>query len=310
MSNPEQYGLDGQLEKIRETLPAVAEIVTGNPDTDLMNIFPNPGDKETRDASQWKGELTSESEQEFRRRLADIGPGRTDDYGPEQAGLRDYMILHEAGQAHKVMAQERLVEGIDKTPLGHFYTGATERPLSDGEKTLTAKLLGIDIEKVSDMEDGMIAQLLGANPNFLPLNNPDSKKGGLPLKHPGFDSGEAIILKAGFIRGHSVWFMPIVRIEQPKTGRNQLTNQEKIEIVGSQTQSTVALATSSTYQPSNVIAAISARENTMGPTAVISYGTETLAKIKGEEPKIPTLDQLATEVYKAAKNLRELDSRQ
>src|ERR1039458_2814685 len=71
----------------------------------------------------------------------------------------------------------------------------------------------------------------------------------------------------------------------------------------------IGLVTSATYQPSNVISANMVAQVTGANVQVLSYGTETLAKVRGTQPEQSALIQLGGEAYKTAVLLAELPDR-
>jgi hypothetical protein len=289
------------VRNIQIAIEKATEIVAGGPGANPLEVFPDPADKERRADVVWGEDLSEAQQEAFRGVMAELGPGRTHNVGPNELGLEhdNYVALFEGGQPHKMIAQ---LDMIDKPDDGHsrpyslVVSASTGRKLGDAEKSGAAKLLGIEVEEVADTEYGVAEQIIKLRDGFTApeiYNHTDGQ--GYSLEY------------AGRLNGTPVTLMGIDRIPTEGDRYRQLSNQEKMEIVA-ENNSHVAFVTSATYQPSNQIAAAKA-EAAITPFRtdihVCTYGTEELARVKNTEPVEPQIAQLGAEAFKTAKLLQD-----
>jgi hypothetical protein len=345
--------------QMQQALARATEAVAGNPNADPLQVFPDPRSKECREDVVFDADnLTPEQETDFRAAMAELGPGRKESIGAQQADLPEgYNAVLEGGKVPKFLAELELVLADPVQPRQLVITGGI-RPIPDKEKELTAKLLGIEVDEVGDTEFDVECQAIKLHPKFESF--PEGVKGFLgrvPGKvdaaynlesnpdeycigpRMGSDlSGPDQFVELGMIAGGKpVIAMRVDRFPdpenpddaskyiQPSTAQKigfaaGFVEDEDIINYGRDVVNCVALVTSATYEPTCTLAALKAEDkvsesegNLVGNTHaytlsdihahVLSYGTIALAKVKGEEPKQPSLSQLATEAYKTAKML-------
>jgi hypothetical protein len=288
------------IRNIQIAIEKATEIVAGGPGANPLEVFPDPADKERRADVVWGEDLTEAQQEAFRGVMAELGPGRKHNVGPNELGLEhdNYIALFEGGQPHKMIAQ---LDMIDKLEEGHnrphamVISASKGRSLGEAERIGAAKLLGLKPEEVSDTEYGVARQIIKRRSGYTPEEVYNHKEG------EGYS-----LMYAGRINGTPVTMMGIDRIPTEGGRYRQLSNQQKMEIVA-ENNSHVAFVTSSTYQPSNQIAAAKAEATVTSfrtDIHVCTYGTEELARVKGTEPVEPSIAQLGAEAYKTAKLLQ------
>lgn len=287
---------------MQETVEKAADIIAG-PGSNPLEVFPNPAAKERRADVVWGEELTLAEQAAFRGVIAELGPGRQGNVGPVEAGISSsYVALSEGGQVHKMIAQLNIIDNPDTPqPAAYFVSGSTGRSISDAEMQSAAPLLGIEYSDVANNECELALQAVQTREGFV-----SSVSQELIERKEGYS-----IHYVGSLNGVPVNLMSVNRLHNEEGGYKQISNQEKIEIVGGllgseDLNTDVALVTSATYQPSNQIAAVKA-ENASGLRAhILSYGTHELARVKGIDPVEPSIAQLGAEAYKTAKLLQEV----
>ncbi len=282
-------------ENIRQMQIAIekaTDIVAG-PGSNPLEVFPDPSDKERRADVVWGDDLSEEQQAAFRGVMAELGPGRESNIGPEEAGVgTDYVALFEGGQAHKMIAELNIIDRAGVNPPSQYVvSGSTGRSISDAEIQSVANLLDIDPSEVANNEYVLAEQVVRMREGFVPA----------PIS--GMDSEQYCYSHIGNLNGIPVSSLGIKRIPRDGGGYNQLSNQSKIELLHEMYEREVAIVTSATYQPSNEVAATNARETTGREAHVLSYGTHELAKVKGTDPAEPPIAQLGAEAYKTAQLL-------
>lgn len=292
-------------ESIRTMQVAVekAADIVGGPGSNPLEVFPDPTEKERRADIVWGDNFTENEQAAFRAVVAELGPGREDNVGPAEIGIEtsNYVALFEGGQAHKMVAQLNLVDNPNTVkPAAFILSGSTGRSISDAEIQSAAKTLGIEVSDVATNEAQLALQAVQLREGFIPKSSPEM-----------IEETEAYsIHTVGTLHSVPVNIMGIHRLPREDGGYIQISNQEKIEVVGGMLGSEgldtpVVFATSATYQPSNAIAAARAEAASGIEVHVITYGTHELARVKGTEPAKPSIAQLGAEAYKTAKLLEE-----
>ncbi len=322
---------------MQQTLDRATEAVNDDPEKGPLDVFPNPRSKERREDVVFDADnLTPKQETDFRTAMAELGPGREDDKGLDVCRLSnegsearnpnhdpkkyEWDTALEGGQGHKVKSELELVLEQEILPAMIVISGSPDRLIGDTEKEITAKVLGIEISKVAGTELGVERQVAEcheefvADPEETPLpsdlaQNPDHY--GVVPEHIATDGQ---FTRIGTIRNIPVVLMRTDRFPDPEGVKDYIptTNAEKISMVraiqNDEFDRNIVLVTSATYEPSCELEALEAVEKLpVGTTAqVISYGTQRLAKVKGEEEaKPPKLNQLAGTAYKTAEELQK-----
>lgn len=288
--------VNDQSERLRVMQTAIekaAEITSGCVGADPLEVFPDPSTKERRADVVWGADLTEDEQEAFRGVLSEIGPGRKYNVGPKDSGLQDngYVALFEGGQPHKMIAQLNVVAQDSEQPSVYILSGSPERVLGETEKTIGAKLLGIEADQVAGNELAMAEQIVRSQLGFEPAQNQDTETSST-------ESTKYDLKMIGHLEGRPVQLMAISRQYNEDGSYKQLSNTEKIQTVAKEGQP-VALVTSATYAPSNEVAVAKSGVEAV----VLTYGTVELAKVKGEPVSEPSIAQLGAEAFKATQLL-------
>lgn len=299
--------------RLTTALDSAVEAVTGQTGGNPLEVFPNPADKERRADVNFEA-LSEDQEAKLRAALAEVGIGRQTNRDAEAVGLHSgYTAIGEGGQGHKMMAQLNVIINSNVRPATIIMTGDAERNLPDGEKEITAKILGIEKEAVGGTEFAVAEQVARHHTLFSPQEP-------VVLSFGYTVDGEVNDQLGQFTQIGTIDDTPVVmmRIDREWEGEGENRkfkrpdNFAKMNIV-SKILSTygpdfeIGFATSSTYQPSVEVDAIRASRETGKFIAVPTYGTIELADVKGEAvPQPPAINQLAGEAYKAAQQLGKL----
>ncbi|MDB5166334.1 MAG: hypothetical protein JWM37_406 [Candidatus Saccharibacteria bacterium] len=313
-------GEHDQLLQIEQALERATLAVTGEEGHDPLEVFPNPATAERRADVAWDPRLTEDQEQAFRSSMAEIGPGRPTDIGPAEVGFGniDYVAVLEGGQPHKMVAQLQVVRahGRDLMPGMIVQTASADRTIGANERAFMAGHLGCEESEVADTELGVAEQILRHEADFEAV-------GSEATLEDAYVAGEVSLMDAIHI-GNFIHPDP----ESPSDGTrvnvilvgvkrvyaddgsgqySQASNADKISqaLNFSTFQRNIGFVTSSTYQPSNVISARQVAFDTSSNVQVLSYGTETLARVKVAQPEQPSLAQLGGEAFKTALLLTE-----
>lgn len=283
-----EMNLDNQerIETMKNAINKAAEIIAG-PGANPLEVFPDPRAKERRADVVWGVELTEDQQEAFRDVMAELGPGRDYNIGPDDTSFAEagYIALFEGGQPHKMIAQLNIVDEAKNRPALFVFSGSPDRKLGEGEKSIAARLLRINEDEVADYEFDLAEQIVCAQPNFEKEYSPKSNT-------------------IGTLDGTPVRMMSIGRTYNEDGSYTQLSNKEKMELVSKEGYS-VGFVTSATYQPSNELSAIEASSVTGADIRVLTYGIHELARVKGEPASQPTIAQLGAEAHKVAQLLTD-----
>jgi hypothetical protein len=284
---------------MQQALARAVEAVTGNPEADPLEVFPDPRSKERREDVVFGADnLTPEQEADFRAAMAELGPGREESTGAQQAGLLEgYNALLEGGQVHKMMTELELVLGDEVQPRQIIITGGV-RELVDKEKELTAKLLGVEVDEVGNTEFDVACQVIKLHPKFEPF--PEGAQGFLgrvpgkvdaaynlesnpseycigPRTNTGLNGPDQFVQLGTIAGGKPAIAMRVDRFPDPAHPDDpskyiQPSNAQKIGFAagfvededitnyGRAVVNSVALVTSATYEPTCTLAALKAEE--------------------------------------------------
>jgi len=294
---------------------AVGVISPDNPEASPLEVFSSP--REVR-ATGVALELTAEQEDRFRSIAGELGFGRETDKTSEQAGLPDgYVAVIEGGQSHKVEAQCRLVESASTL----IFAGSPHRKITaEAERASGARVLGIDPESVGVTEYDVVRQIAEAQPDFVPNETGDEV---LPFgydiwrNHQVTEDPTGQFIKIGTVNDRDVVLLRIDRENyQDDAGKSRYCFQpNSAAVMGivsdvlakrGDDDTPVGFLTSATYQPSRDIAAVSAGIRYDRQFGVVSYGTSTLAEVKGEVAKPGPINQLPGELHTTATQTAKL----
>jgi len=314
--NPESLRAE-IISKYEASLDRAVLAVSGEVGTSINDVFPNPRSEERRADVAFDDSVVYD-EEAFRAAMAEMGPGRVENRGAKEVGLQEgYVALVEAGQAHKIVAELNVIFNKDEiAPSAVIIAASSERILPEQERIVTAGVLGIDQDSVGRTEYDISRQSLLSQPGFeqaedeiLPYSY--DSEGALV---PGEDSQQFV--KVGSLNGADVVLMRIDREYNEDGSYSQLDNIAKMNVISDilseqgNDSTEIGFATSATYEPSNVVSSFHSQSETSRPTKVISYGTQELAGVKGGEPTLPALNQLAGEAYKVAQQIDSLRNQQ
>lgn len=287
-----------------------------------------PGRVEDKDLDPW-GEKLSIKNNQLRA-----------EYSGDLNEAREWKAVLEGGQYHKVAAELDLAIRPKAAKLSMILpTASAKRKPGVKERELTARLMGVDANEVGETEYDVVKNLFMNHPDFVPLD--EEKVGPISYNYPDNESGYGIIptspaeessgqfvtighfkvvdfYENGPEREIPVTIIRIDRFPHPEhpndpTKYKQPSNAHKITYAAgvrapNEFDTNIGFVTSATYEPSCELAAKEALTK-FGPrftAQVLSYGIETLARIKGEEPVEPSIAQLGAEAFKTAKLLQRL----
>lgn len=298
----EKFDPSDRMRAIQNCVDRSIEIV-GQIGQDYSEVFPDPSQKDRREDVVWGLEITPEQEEAFRGVVSELGIGRSHDLSPAELGVDDgYTAIMEGGQPHKLIAQlDVVLDENQPVPGAIFMTADTGRELAESEQELAKKYLGFGAGDTLPKDEYELAlSTVLRHEGFLP-----DSSGAITNDH-----GSYTMLYLGSIGEIPVHLMGLKREynypDEPKRF-DRLNNQQKMETIAqsSDAKETV-FVTSGSYQPSNEIQAIAATEKINKPVLVASYGTESMASVKGEDNPGPTeLNQLGGEMFKVAKLLEQ-----
>ena len=290
---------NNEVIRMRQAISRAVEAITGDPNADPLEVFPDPRSKERREDVVFDADnLTADQESDFRGAMAELGPGREDSIGAQEKGLQEgYNAVLEGGQIHKFLAELKLVLDDPVQPRQLVITGSV-RPIPDKEKELTAKLLGIPLDEVGDTEFEVECQAIKLHPKFEPFpegvkgflggepgrvdaaynleSNPDEYCIG-PRMGSGLSGPDQFVELGRIAGGKPVIAMRVDRFPDPAHPDDpskyiQPSNAQKIgfasgfvedeDIInyGRDVVNQVALVTSSTYEPTCTLAALDAED--------------------------------------------------
>lgn len=284
-----EFDSTNEIERIKATVIEAAQIVSGELSPNPIEVFPAQGKAERRADIEWVSGMGEVQEEVFRNTVAQLGPGRMENVGPAERGLRDreYVAVTEGGQPHKMIAQLNMLRASSERPAAYIITASSDRKVGDNERAFMAQLTGEDEEDMPIQEFGVAQQILRMQKGY--------QLEDMPTVVEAEDSH--IFVRTGTLDGAPVFVLDVKR-QYDETGRyTQLKNADKIRIAARHLGQEVAFATSATYEPTNFIQA-----NQAGvPATVVTYGAEELAAVKGAEPVQPSVEQLGAELHKVAK---------
>lgn len=279
-------------------------------------------------------DLPEDREQRLRAAMNKLGPGRENDVDAEAAGLSDgYTLIVEAGQAHKMVAEldvilRELRRAGGVRPRAIILAASPERVLDTKERALTARVLGIDEDQVPENEYDLAHLILGRMDGF------NAREPELGMDGP-FDMGYNYTLQgdpapggedaAPEERGRFMCVgvlgkeipVALLRVdrehyeEDGKRRYRQLDDLGKMRLIAQQLRQgdasvqKVGLVSGAAYVPSRTVTAAQVEQETGVTVRVLSYGTATLARVKGEPiPKPLSVGQLAGEARLAEQRRR------
>lgn len=316
------------VDHMTNALNRAAEAYLGRPGDPLELPDPKAAGMDRR-ADIPSADLPSDREAVFRDAVAEFGPGRATDENAGAVGLGEgYTAVFEGGQVQKMVAQLEVALNDPVTPPGSVILAASpERRLDQKERASTARILNrrfnIDLaeDDVPDTEYGVarfIAEHLeGFEQHEADLDYNYTLNGNTA---PGGDEAKpeerGRFRHVGTIGGGNI---PVVllRIDREYYEGNSerkyrlLDDHGKMRLIaqllreeGSDIQQ-VGLVTGATYLPSRLMDSMRTEREFGMPVRVISYGTETLARVKGEPAATPPkIGQLAGEAHLAWQRLQ------
>lgn len=291
MVHDQQRTQDKGKEQLRLIVEGIAEIKR------LVGVeLTLPGERRADSELPEGLELDTQVEATIRDIAADrLGIGAAEDITLEKSGLHPGGIaVIEGGQSHKMLAE--LTIALQDGYAGPIVMSATEhrtiKPTAEDEKVRerenTASLLGISEDEVGDTELAVAKQVAKSLPGFEPAGAEDYL-------------GELQLL--GSINGRPLFVYSIPReYYHDETGKpkyNQPSAAEQMQYITETTGvADAALVTSLTYYSSRVVVS-------GGGYRVAAYSPETLAQVRGVEPKAtqPTMAQILAEVAKTDSKL-------
>lgn len=309
------------LNQSKDALQRAVRVVSPeNPDANPLEVFPAPNTLRAEDPGLV---LTPEQETELRFAAAELGFGRATDRRLSEQNIRGAHVIIEGGQPHKMLAEAQLVvEDPDAMPSSIIFSASQKRSITnEAEKQSAEKLLG----RVGDTEYQVAKDVIASLPGFV-ATNPVIQIGFAYDISNGFKvNGEVInkeqygqFLQVGFVGNVPIILMRIDREDYTDNGepkyRNQPGSADIIKIIDAITNVQfmgslpLAFVTSSTYEASRSVDVVRAGLETGRTVAIASYGTERLARVKGESAPAPApINQLPGELHKLAQQVVKLE---
>src|SRR5579862_3561663 len=311
-----------------ETMSAILAEATGaaapkEGANDPLEVFPKPGQRR----ADGEFHLGPEHEPAFREAMSKLGVGRAENQGASAAGLNEgYAAIIEGGLAHKMVAEISTVLSDPVRPGFIIIAATPERIIPSaeddkvGERVITAKVLGLDLEEVGETEYDVAQQVARKINDYEEADPPNAPN--LTCDMEGNITHNKDKKSTQFTRIGFVNHIPVVIMRVDREPKAEGQGYKTLGAIGLMKAidgylahfaigADIGFATSSTYQPSREIDALSAMlelERATKPrrVGVITYGINELARVKGEHPTQPDLNQLAVEAHKAAKELIRL----
>jgi len=315
--NPEQYA-SKLLARVDETLGRAVEILAPNNTGERpLDVFPDP--KEVR-ADAEPLDLTTEQESEVRALVAELGFGRETDLTLSEQGLFGAHVIIEGGQPHKIRAEAEMVLGdTASVPATIVFSASKNRKISSEAERASAERLGVG--SAAEYSEYDVARRVAEQlPGYMPLEQDEVMSFGYDIHngHAVVEEPTGQLITIGYIGKTPVVLLQVDREDYvDENGKSkyrlQPTPADLMKIVDTVSttlgdeNSPVAFVTSATYQPSRMVdGAIAALEShrTIG---VATYGTKSLAEVKGDTIPAPApLNQLPGELRKAAQEAERL----
>lgn len=303
------------IEDMSQQLAAAVEVVAPGSDAEIKDVFTLPSERRDDDPGL---ELTAEQETNLREVAAQLGWGRQADKTPESQGLNPgFTAIIEGGQPHKVMT-ELLVASAGQPGL-YFVAGSPNRQITnEAERASGCNILGVSGDALADTEYDVNRQLVESMVGYAALD------GGDLVLDASYDidngnqpsvgqSGQFV--RIGHINGSPVVLMRIDREDymdgdQPKY-RKQPDSAGVMKIVsevagGLVHSDQIGFVTSSTYEPSRSVDQIRSWAQTGRQIELVTYGTDSLARVKGVPSQPGPINQLPGELRKADASLQLL----
>lgn len=280
-----------------------------------LEIFAAPGEVRATGVAL---ELTGEQEEALRDVVGELGFGRETDLTAEQVGLPSgYVAIIEAGQPHKIEAECRLAD----TAGTLLFAGSPYRKVaSEAERASGARVLGIDAENLGATEYDVVRQIAEAQPGFIPNETGDEVLSfgyDIYQNYEVSESPTGQLVKIGTVENRDVVLLRIDRENYVEDGKSKYRFQPGSAAVmgivsdvlskSGDSETPVGFLTSATYQPSRDIDGARAGMKHNRQFGVVTYGTATLAEVKGEPVAAPgPINQLPGELHKAAQQTAKL----
>lgn len=318
MSNPE--GLSNEVQRAQAELVraegilhrAVEVVAPQTPDADPLEVFPAPGEVRAEDTGML---LTAEQVADLRECAAELGFGRETDRTLSEQGLRGAVVIIEGGQPHKMKAEMLMVtEDSTAHPKRIYVAASPHRELTNSAEQESARR---QVGEVPQTEYDVAGMLIESLPGF--KADEYSLNFGYDIHNDFHVTNENTgqFTMKGWLGQTAVILMKVDRDNYLEDGKSKYRLQpgtaDLIAIVdGVQRQeddsvSPITLATSGTYEPSRTVDAVRAALALSRITGVVSYGTERLAAVKGEQTAAPgPIDQLPGELNKLAQHTEKL----
>lgn len=310
------------LERMASTLADAAAAVEGDASKSLLEVFPEPTERRT----DTEFSLPQDREQMFRNSMAQLGIGRESNRGPLEVGLREgYVAVVEGGLAHKIAAElSTVLSDKNVLPSTIFLAATPYRKLPPAEtdkakeRLIASRVLGIDINKVADDEFAVAKQVVEAVTDYRPYLHHSNPLNSLAPKGHDLRKDPALFTETGYIQvGEQEISVIMMRLSREDLGEGRYKQPGATEVMSivngllelSGADTDIGFVTSSTYQPSREVDAISSmlrieRFGNNRHIGVITYGTAELAEVKQEQiPQPVALGQLAGEAHKTVQQL-------
>lgn len=290
---------------------AVSVINPNNPNADPLSVLPAAGEVRAEDAGL---DLSDSQVTKLRSIAAELGYGRETDLTLTEQGLYGAHVIIEGGMAHKVMAEALMVlEDATATPTSLIFSASPHRNIEiPAEIVSTERILGETKATEYDMVRDLIEMLPGFEADIeIPL---DASYDVLDNFAVGRSSSNQFVVM-GTIGKTPVVLMRVDKVRIPGTIQYKQPGAADIMRIVSDVSTQqgdkvwpVAMATSATYQPSRSVDAAIVGLETGRRVGLATYGTDRLAKVKGEvAPEPAPANQLPGELHKMALETEKLD---
>jgi hypothetical protein len=320
MSEPEQlpnYEARARAELMRaqSVLRRTVEIVSPDaPEADPLTVFPAPNELRASDPGMV---LSEEQAADLRDYASELGFGRVEDRTLSEQGLINANVIIEGGQPHKMAAELGVVLDDDIAKPNRIYVFASpHRQISNpSEIASSERLFGEAFNTEFDVAEHMIESAPGFQPDEYPIQFGYD----IHANHQVVNMETGQFIMKGWIGGAAIILAKVDRENYNEEGKSkyrlQPQTKDLIKIVGSiQLQeddsiNPIAVATSSAYELSRTVDAVSAGLEIERSTGVVAYGTKRLAEKKGEDAPAPgPINQLPGELHKLAVHTNNLET--